>query len=170
PVVRWTIPTSSRPGPSGLASKAVTSRLGPVFRCSWYQYWRSQRSSSCATSTNAGMKPDEHRNDRQGCADAYGQIWQHEPRPHLGAAVVVLLPYPVRDLFAGAAALHADHVAQDQRRDFGGDKPMVDIPSDTGELRRDVAVEPFPDVFPQFRLRFDFRRDDHHADQRAGGF
>ena len=43
------------------------------------------------------MKPDDkHRNDRQGRADPQGQIRQHEPRPCLGVAVVVLLP----DLFA----------------------------------------------------------------------
>ena len=73
-------------------------------------------------STNAGMKPDEHGNGRQGRADAHGQVRQHEPRPDLGAAIVLFFPHPVRDLLAGAAALHADYVAQDQRRDIGGDR------------------------------------------------
>ena len=37
-----------------------------------------------------------HSNNRQGRADPKGQIWQHEPRPHLGAALVVFFP----ELFA----------------------------------------------------------------------
>ena len=97
--------------------------LGASVSLFMFPILRSRRSSSCATSTNAGMKPDDqHPRDRQGGADPQGQIWQHEPRPHLGAAMVVLLPHAVCDLLAGAAALHADHLAQEQRGDFGGDQ------------------------------------------------
>jgi len=56
--------------------------------------------------------------------------WQHEPRSHLGAAMVVFFSYPVCDLLIGAAALHGDHVAQKQQRDFGGNQPMVGISSE----------------------------------------
>src|SRR6266513_547118 len=46
-------------------------------------------------------KPDgKHSRDRQGRADASGQIWQHEPRPQMGVAVVVFLSRGIRDLFA----------------------------------------------------------------------
>ena len=87
------------------------------------------------------------------------QIWQHEPRPHLGAAMVVLLPHAVRDLLAGAAALHADHLAQDQRRDFGGDQSVVGVSSDAVELRRIADIEPVPDVLPELRVGLDLRGD-----------
>ena len=66
------------------------------------------------------------------------------------------------------AALHADHLAQEQCRDFGGDQSLVGISSDAFELRRTADIEPVPDVLPELRHRFDLRRDHHHADQRAG--
>jgi hypothetical protein len=49
--------------------------------------------------------------------------------------MVVFFSYPVCDLLIGAAALHGDHIAQKQQRDFGGNQPMVGISSDAGELR-----------------------------------
>src|SRR5437879_6715071 len=105
--------------------------------------------SSCATSINAGMKPNEHDDGRQGSADPQGQVWQHEPRPRLGAPLVVLLPHAVCDLLAGAADLHADHFAQEQRGDFGGDQSLVGVPSDAIELHRIADIEPVPDVLPE---------------------
>ena len=48
-----------------------------------------------------------------------------QPRPPLGAALVVFLPDPVRDLLPDAAGLHADHVAEDQRGDLGRHQPVV---------------------------------------------
>ncbi len=48
----------------------------------------------------------------------------------LGAALVVFLPHAVCDLLPDAAALHADHLAQEQRGDFGGDQSLVGIPPD----------------------------------------
>ena len=61
---------------------------------------------------------------------ARAQIRQHEPRPPLGAALVVFLPHPVRDLLPDAAGLHADHVAEDQRGDFGRHQSVVGLQSD----------------------------------------
>src|SRR5437879_10644738 len=66
--------------------------------------------SSCATSINAGMKPDEHDDGRQGSADPQGQVWQHEPRPRLGAPLVVLLPHAVCDLLAGRSEEHTSEL------------------------------------------------------------
>jgi len=59
-----TIPTSSRPGRSASASKVATFRSAPASHCSCSRSSRSRRSLSCATSTNAGTKPDEHRGNR----------------------------------------------------------------------------------------------------------
>ena len=64
PAVRSTTPTFSRPGRSGSASRAATFRSAPASRCSCFRSWRSRRSSSCATSTNAGMKPDDKHPSR----------------------------------------------------------------------------------------------------------
>src|SRR5437016_4658349 len=93
------------------------------------------------------MKPDDkHGCDRQGWADQKGQVWQHEPRPCLGAALVVLLSRPVRDLLAGASFVYADHLAQEQRGDFSGNKPLVGFSSDAVELCRASDIEPVPEV------------------------
>src|SRR5205823_11908946 len=111
--------------------RAAIFRWAPAYRCSWFQSSRSRRSLFCAISTNVGMKPDGNQcGDRQGRADPGDQIWQHQPRPHLGAAVVVLLPHIVRDLLAAAAALYAHHLAEEQRRDFSGDQSLVGVSSD----------------------------------------
>ena len=83
--------------------------------------------------------------------------------------MVVLFPHAVCDLFAGAAALHVDHVAQEQRRDFGGDQSVVGIPSNAGELCRTADIEPVPDVLSKFGNGFCPRGGDHDADQRARG-
>ena len=53
------------------------------------------------------------------------QIRQHEPRPHLGVALVLFLPGAVRHLLPAAADLHGDHVAQDQPRDLGRHQSLV---------------------------------------------
>ena len=50
----------------------------------------------------------------------------------LGAALVLFLPGAVRDLLPAAAGLHADHVAEDQRGDLGGDQSVVGLQSDAG--------------------------------------
>ena len=42
----------------------------------------------------------------------------------------------VCDLLADAAVLHADHLAQEQRGDLGGDQSVVGIQPDAGELYR----------------------------------
>ena len=97
------------------------------------------------------------------------RIRQHEPRPPLGAALVVFLPDAVRDLVPDAAGLHADHVAQEQRGDFGGHQSVVGAASDARQLHRTADVVDLPDVLPQFRAGVGLRGDDHDADQRAGG-
>src|SRR5205807_5439818 len=112
-------------GRSAAASRVATFRLAPACRCSWCRSWRSRRSSSCGISPNAGTRPDEHAHCRQVRTSAQGQVWQHEPRSRLGAAVVVFLSGGVCDLLADAAVLYADHLAQEQRRDFGGNQPVV---------------------------------------------
>src|SRR4029079_14050558 len=93
------------------------------------------------------MTPDDkYRCDRQGWSDQKDQVWQHEPRPCLGAALVGLLSRPVRDLLAGASFVHVDHLAQEQRGDFSGNKPLVGVSSNVVELRRASDVEPVPEV------------------------
>ncbi len=73
--------------------------LGAASRCSWCRSSRSPRSSSCATSTAGGAKCHDRRiARRRGRAAPPRQVRQHEPRPPLGAALVVFLPDAVRDL------------------------------------------------------------------------
>ena len=126
------------------------SLWAPPSRCSWCRSLPSQRSSSCGTSTSAGTKPDEHRHDRQGRADPQGQVRQHEPRPRLGAEMVVLLPDHLCDVLAVAATLHADHVAQEQRRNLGRDQSVVGVQPDARKLRGDTHLEPVPALLLQF--------------------
>ena len=76
-----------------------------------------------------------HRRQR-GPRRAAGAIRQHEPRPALGAALVVFLPGAVRDLLPDAADLHVHHLAEDQRGDFGGDQSLVGLQPDAVQLRR----------------------------------
>ena len=77
------------------------------------------------------------------------KIRQHEPRPHLGAALVVFLPGAVRDLLPAAADLHADHLAEDQRGDLGGDQPLVGLQPDARQLPRAADLAAVPHVLPQ---------------------
>ena len=105
-----------------------------------------------------------HRPTRRG---RRSQIRQHEPRPPLGAALVVFLSHAVRDLLPDAADLHADHVAQDQRGDLGRDQSLVGLQSDARQLRRALDLAAVSDVLPQLGAGLGHRGDDHHADQRA---
>src|SRR5262249_11825868 len=86
----------------------------------------------------------------------------------MGFALVVFLPDAVCDLRAGAADLHADHVVEDQRGDFGGNQSVVGVSSDALQLQGAVVVEPVPAIFLELVAGRHLRGDDHHADQRPG--
>ena len=59
----------------------------------------------------------------------------------LGAAVVLFLPDAVRDLLPAAAHLHADHLAENERRDLGGDEPVgVGRPEGVGVVEARVPA------------------------------
>ena len=78
---------------------------------------RSRRSSSCATSTSAGTRPEHGRV----AAAAAGNVppsasRQHAARPARALYLVLRLPRPVRHLLPHAADLHAHHLAQDAAR------------------------------------------------------
>jgi multiple sugar transport system permease protein len=161
-------PTSLRPGRSVSASRVAIFRSAPASRCSWRRSLRLRPSSSSVTSPSGAMK-HEHACNRQGRPDPQGQIWQHEPRPHLGAALVLFLPDAVCDLLAGAAALYADHLLEEQRRDFGCDQSLVGVSSDAVELYRAADLQPIPALLLEFGVRRGNRGGADHADQRARG-
>jgi hypothetical protein len=82
--------------------------LGATCRCSWSR--SSRRAVFILRDITGGersvMSTATSRRSRR--ADAR-EIRQHEPRPALGAALVVFLPRAVRDLLPDAADLHAHH-------------------------------------------------------------
>src|SRR6266545_4857093 len=156
----------SPPGRSGSAFRAMTFRSAPACRCSWCRSSPSPQCSSCATSI-AGRARCHDCGSHHDWSEAPASIRQYEPGPAVGATLVVFFPHRVRDLLSDAAGLHAHHVAQDQRGDFGGDQPVVGLPSDAGQLHRAVEFVAVPDLLPQFRTGLGDRRGDHHADQRA---
>jgi ABC-type glycerol-3-phosphate transport system permease component len=149
-------------------SRAATYRWAPASRCSWCRSLRSQRSSSCGTSTSAGTKPDEHRHDRQGRADPQGQVRQHEPRPRLGAEMVVLL-LTIFAMFSLLPPLYMLITSLKSSAEISAaTNPWWVFQPDACELRRNSDVEPVPAVLLELGDGLDLCRNHHHADQRSG--
>src|SRR5947208_9608590 len=123
-------------GRSPWRSGATTSRWARRCRCLWLRSWRSPRSSSCATSAGGGMKHDDDDGSSSRRPGPACPLWQHLPRPAQNPVLVVCFPDPVRDLLSYAARLYVDHVAQNERRDLGGDEPLVGVRPDAFELYR----------------------------------
>ncbi len=150
--------TSSPPGRSRSASRAATSRSAPPCRCSWCRSWPWRLPSSCATSTSAGVRSDGRRRNRHRRPVRAVHVRQHEPRPPLGDALVVLLPGAVCDLLPDAAALHAADLAEDQREISAATNPWW-VYHPTLENYIDAAEqERIPDLLPQLGAGLDLRR------------
>src|SRR5215831_5121000 len=168
---RSTRPTSLPPGRSPWRSGATTFRSARLYRCSWPRSWQLLHFSSCAMCAAGGMRHDHDDGDgnSRGRPGWPNSLRQHLARPAPGAVLVLFFLDPFCDLLSDATCLHVYYLAQIERGNFGGNQPVVGLPSHAVELYRPAYPEPIPDILSQFRDRVDLRGVDHDGGQHLRG-